>query len=336
MQSFRNVLQSGIVKDGFTTLWHSGEPLVVGVEFYRDILDSVNSLNTAGYNIKFMFQTNGTLIDESWCRFIKGYPQVRIGVSIDGPEFLHDSNRVGRNGKGSFSATYRGIKLLQEYGIPFSALPVITDLTLNHPEEFVHFFSSNDITTLCLNFEEVKGVNQSSSLDYAPAANRFYDFISAVYRLTKGTPIKVREFKRINSLLRTPAAVNKNKLAFPFAMISVDIHGNFSTFSPELLEDSSTTYGNFHLGNVHHDMIASLVDSPKYQSIQRDIIAGIAKCKEKCDYYLLCGGGSPVNKLHENGTFDSAETISCNFRIKQVANVIISDSITGSPRSPES
>ena len=77
------------------------------------------------------------------------------------------------------------------------------------------------------------------------------------------------------------------------------------------------------LGNVQTDSLESVIATEKFQRIQRDMAAGVARCRESCDYFGLCGGGAGSNKYWENGSFNSTETQACRYRVKLVADVVL-------------
>ena len=77
------------------------------------------------------------------------------------------------------------------------------------------------------------------------------------------------------------------------------------------------------MGNVLHDDLASIAESPRFQRICRDVDEGIAKCRAVCEYFGLCGGGSPSNKYFENGTFASTATLHCTLSKKAVIDVVL-------------
>jgi len=106
-------------------LWHGGEPFLAGLDFYRKALSFQDTQNTRGISITNGIQTNGTLLNEQWCEFFANH-NFHVGVSIDGPEDLHDRNRYGLGKRGSFRQMTRGLKLLQDYKIPFTAIVVVT------------------------------------------------------------------------------------------------------------------------------------------------------------------------------------------------------------------
>ena len=108
----------------------------------------------------------------------------------------------------------------------------------------------------------------------------------------------------------------------PFAILSMDHAGNLATFSPELLGQASAEYGDFIIGNVHNDAFAELPGHPMLARMTAEIQAGVAMCRRECAYFDLCGGGEPVNKLAENGSFASSATDHCRMTRMAVADLV--------------
>src|SRR5260370_33328840 len=102
----------------FTILWHGGEPTTVPIDFYEFSFNILQRLAPVGVLIRNQFSTNGILLNQSWCELIKRW-NVTMRVSIDGPQWLHDSTRVDRSGRGTFDKVMHGIQTLKENGIPF-------------------------------------------------------------------------------------------------------------------------------------------------------------------------------------------------------------------------
>jgi uncharacterized protein len=94
-------------------------------------------------------------------------------------------------------------------------------------------------------------------------------------------------------------------------MINVDSHGNVSSFSPELLGLRNADYADFLLGNINTHSLAQIYETCLASALFRDIEAGVAACSASCPYFSVCGGGAPVNKLFENGSFTGTETSYC-------------------------
>ncbi len=121
--------------------WHGGEPLLRGLDFYKQALEFQKKY-AAGRNIDNCIQTNGLLLNDEWCRFLKEN-NFLVGISIDGPEHIHDKYRLERGGRaGSFARVMYAIGLLQKYDIPFNTLSVVSDYSVRFPEEIYGFFKS--------------------------------------------------------------------------------------------------------------------------------------------------------------------------------------------------
>ena len=124
-------------------------------------------------------------------------------------------------------------------------------------------------------------------------------------------------------IFRPDAAALGNEQVEPFGMVNVDCRGNVSTFSPELLGLEDARYANFIVGNVHDDSFADMAASPALQAMSRDIAAGNAMCERECGYWSVCGGGSPINKLSENGSFASSATTFCELVHKVPTDLVL-------------
>jgi uncharacterized protein len=112
----------------------------------------------------------------------------------------------------------------------------------------------------------------------------------------------------------------------------MDWAGNISTFSPELLGLKNRVYEDFLLGNINHDKLVELPQRPNFARMLADIRAGVEMCRERCEYFSVCGGGEPVNKLAENGSFASTETTYCRLT-KMRATDLVLDAIERAPLS---
>lgn len=121
-------------------MWHGGEAMMPGLDFYRRVVELQNHY-AGGRRIDNSIQTNGTLLTDEWCRFLKENGWL-VGVSIDGPKDVHDRFRTDASGRGSFDRVMEGIHLMQAHGVEWNALAVVNSLNVGRPEEFYDFFKS--------------------------------------------------------------------------------------------------------------------------------------------------------------------------------------------------
>lgn len=118
--------------------WHGGEATFRPIEFYRKAME-LQQKYAGGRRIVNTLQTNGTLLTDEWCIFLRENDWL-VGVSIDGPEEFHNEYRRTASGKASFMNVMRGIKLLQRHGVEWNALAVVNDYNADYPVEFYRFF----------------------------------------------------------------------------------------------------------------------------------------------------------------------------------------------------
>lgn len=326
--ALQRVLESPYVGGDFTLLWHAGEPLTLPIAFYDEAGERIRRAQEcwAGgpLQIRQSVQTNAMVINEAWCDCLERN-QIHVGVSLDGPAFLHDRHRRTRTGLGSHAATMRGIASLQRRGIPFQVICVLTEEALHHPEEMFHFFLDHGIQDVGFNMEETEGENTASSLGRPNAEALYMRFMQTFWDLCQQHPsqLRVREFEELCYLVQSDSRVDRTDMNNPFAIVNVDCRGNISTFDPELLAVHTEEYGDFVLGHVQRDSLVSIADTEKFQLIERDLRAGVQRCRAECSYFGICGGGAGSNKYWEHRSFDSTETQACRYRIKLTSDVVL-------------
>ncbi len=323
---FSQVFASGWVQNCLSVVWHAGEPMVLPIAFYRDAFAMIESLRPRDLSVVHSFQTNGTLIDEAWCAFF-AEAKVNLGVSIDGPRHLHDRNRVTRSGRGTFDRAIAGIRLLRRREVPFHVISVLSSASMSSPQEMFDFYVAEGIEQVCFNVEESEGDHVSESFSDSGAEAAYYRFLSEFWRLAAAAPGKItflREIEQaLQQVIRPKEAAFRNQLVEPFAITSMDWAGNVSTFSPELLGLKNPAYDDFVLGNINRDALVDLPRRPVFARMLADIMAGVAMCRDTCEYFSVCGGGEPVNKLAENGSFASTETTYCRLTKMRATDLVL-------------
>lgn len=118
--------------------WHGGEPLLRSVDFYEKALE-LQRKYANGKQIENCIQTNGTLLTPEWCKFLHKNKWL-VGLSIDGPQAMHDAYRQNRHGRPSHKRVMEAIRMMQLYGVEWNALAVVNNLNVKKPLEFYNFF----------------------------------------------------------------------------------------------------------------------------------------------------------------------------------------------------
>lgn len=302
-------------------IWHAGEPLVLPVRWYERA-HRILSEGAGADRLQFGFQTNGTLIDRPWVDFFQSDPSIQVGISIDGPAFIHDARRKSRRGEGTHERVMRGVRRLRDGGIPFHCIAVVTDAALDHPDEFFEFFAELGATALGLNPEELEGANLGSSMSGLAQEARYRRFLRRLTELHLRHPsFQVREFARVEAQVErsgpstSSASLAGNRMTIPWRLISFDWQGNVHTFAPELLGVGLPGVGPA-LGNVHRQRLEDIAHTSGFERLRNQIERGRRRCSETCAYYPFCGGGSPANKWFEHQSLEVAETVHCRLAIQ--------------------
>lgn len=137
-------LSNSATYDSFCFIWHGGEPMLMGIDFYERVIQAQqNWLNNKSFINTF--QSNCTLIDDNWISFLKKY-KIRVSTSLDGDKELHDINRL-KNGKGTFQETIKNIFRLREERLLAGVVTVLSKTNITYIDRIITYFSTNNIST---------------------------------------------------------------------------------------------------------------------------------------------------------------------------------------------
>ncbi len=120
--------------------WQGGEPTLLGIEFFQKVVDLQKKHCPRGKRALNSLQTNGLLIDQRWCEFLRAN-RFLVGLSIDGPKVLHDTYRRTKGRQPTFDRVIAAARLLKEHGVEFSTLTVINRVNARRPLDVYRFLS---------------------------------------------------------------------------------------------------------------------------------------------------------------------------------------------------
>ena len=227
------------------------------------------------------FQTNATLVVPEWCHYFVE-TNARVGVSIDGPQSIHDANRKLRSGKGSFDGAMRGVRQLREHKIELNGLAVLTPVSLKQPEAIFEFFVQEGFANVGFNIEETEGEHRQSRLPRRPETRElFMRFMERFLELNMahGNPVTVREAKAVMYYLMmrssSPDYAPDEPEMEAGRIITISRSGEIFTWSPELASGVNDDELHFSLGNVFDvSSVDEAMDGAKACAIQAEIDRG--------------------------------------------------------------
>lgn len=120
--------------------FQGGEPTLLGVDFFRRVV-KFQKKHAKGKYIHTALQTNGTLLDDEWGQFL-AENKFLVGLSIDGPEEVHNANRVDKKGRDTYKDVMRGLHVLRKHSVEFNTLTCVNSVTVQHPVKIYKFLKS--------------------------------------------------------------------------------------------------------------------------------------------------------------------------------------------------
>lgn len=162
--------------------WQGGEPTLMGLSFFRSAVGFQEKYGQ-GKSVGNGLQTNGILINQEWANFLAKY-QFLVGLSLDGPEHIHDRYRFAKNGKGTWKKVNDRVKLLLDSGVATNALTVVNDYSVNFPEEIYNYHKDLGLNYMqfipCV---ETDAANGGSAAPFSVSAEKYGEFLIKIFDL---------------------------------------------------------------------------------------------------------------------------------------------------------
>lgn len=279
--------------------FHGGEPLLIGHELLEKGFQIVNKYP----NTIISIQTNGTLVDDCFISIFKKY-NVQIGVSLDGPKYMHDKYRKSIGGCGTFDKVFTNIKKMMDNGVVVGALATVTDETLKSPEDFYNFFADYNLPfsfNPCFTDPNLpSSYNVLNMNDYIIFYKKMFDLW--IQDNTNNLPIAC--FERIMSSMAVKKQIWMEVCSFipdcSRTTVAVDTSGDFYRCLHYCM-DKKNRIG--HLGNAALNMSLNECEISKRWDYLKT-----HDCQD-CEIQDYCCGGCPYTAEVENGTvFSKANT----------------------------
>ena len=249
---FDKLFWSRYVDAALNVSWHSGEPLVLKPAYYRDamnvILEIAEQTRSGDFDVRFDIQSNGTLINDEWCRLFTDFgDRFAIGISCDGPAFLHDRQRRGWSGKPTHHLTEAGMKRLCDNGITFDVTAVVSPESLDYPVEFIEYFAdySGNIREFHFNLHDEFFIDRNDAGKIERYAKKYEAFLRALLARIgedhEGRLPRIRNFSSFYSMLFVREgerpSYDARSMSRPFKTLSIETNGDVTTFYAGLTLD---------------------------------------------------------------------------------------------------
>jgi len=265
-------------------IWHGGEPLLAGLDFYNKALEIQHKWEKKGRKIVNFIQTNGTLVTAEWIRFFVDN-NFFVGISLDGPKEYHDHFRRYPKGGGSHDDVMRSINLLQETEIFNGIICGVSSINYRFPVELFNFFVSNDIKKLKFSrIREIGHCGDASSQVISP--KQYYDFMISVFDCWLRLDDPEVEIRDIQSVVNLILGGHIRECIY---MGQCDQFATVYADGSIYCCDSFPRVENFCFGSVF-DEPKKIASNTNLRYFQKLLELRKKHCKS-CEWYFVCKGG---------------------------------------------
>jgi uncharacterized protein len=289
VQQYIEAQPHGMTEVGFA--WQGGEPTLMGLDFFRRVVELQKKHAREGQRVSNALQTNGMLLDDAWCTFLRD-ENFLVGISIDGPEELHDRYRRDLEGRGTFARVMRGLEAVKRNKVEFNALTVVQSDNGDHGARVYRFLKEVGANFMqFIPIVEHQGSGKISDRTVGP--EQWGRFLNAVWDEWLDHDVGTVFVQHFDTMLGItmgyPSTLCVHARTCGRAL-AVEHNGDLYScdhfVSPEHL-----------LGNLTKERLAVLVDGPQQQRFGQDKLDTLPRYCRECNYVKQCYGGCPAHRI---------------------------------------
>ncbi len=290
--------------------FQGGEPTLLGLDFFRRVVELQRQLAAPGIRIHNSLQTNGLLLDDAWCSFLEEN-RFLVGLSLDGPGELHDSFRRDTSGRGTFDRVMESLERLTGHGVEFNVLCCVHRKNADQPQRVYRFFRKAGVRFLQFipivdfdeeSLEETGGDQWPDELanPWTVLPEQYGRFLCGVFDLWIRDDVGrifVRDFDQaLAAWLGRPPDLC---VYAPECGRALVLEHNGDLYSCDHFVDEA-----HRLGNIHQRPIAELANLPQQVSFGQRKQSDLPSECRRCQVRFACNGGCPKDRLvpSANGT----------------------------------
>jgi uncharacterized protein len=279
--------------DGFTFYsyphsvfaWQGGEPTLAGPAFFEKAVELQQRCGRPGQSVSNALQTNAMLLDERWCRLFRQYSFL-LGVSLDGPEDLHDKYRYNKQGKPTWKRVMQSIELLQREKVEFNILCVLSKANVGRPAELYRFFRGLGVQHIqYIPLAEFDGLGQP--LPFTITAEEYGRFLCETFDLWWPDRRKVR-IRFFDNIAEAVAGMKPGNCTLHETCDSyVVVEYNGDVYPCDFFVERS-----WRLGNINVDSFTEIARRQQRYRFAAKKTVPHPEC-QVCEYQSICHGGCP-------------------------------------------
>ncbi len=293
-ETIRQVMQQS--GDSVSLAWQGGEPTLMGLEFFRRAIELEQKYGH-GQMTGNGLQTNGVLLDREWAKFLKQYEWL-VGISLDGPAFIHDHFRLDNGAKGTHQRVEDHAKMLLDEGVAANAMCCVTSHSVKYPEELYNYFKTLGLTYMqFIPIVETDRDDPSKAAAFSVSAKDYGQFLNKLFDLwladfKDGRPAtSIRHFESVFYNYVGMQAPECTMMKECGTYVVIEHNGN--VYSCDFFVEPK-----WKLGNVMYDQLVNMLNSKK------QTLFGMAKAQlprecRQCRWITKCYGGCTKDRIKD-------------------------------------
>ena len=282
-----------------TFAFQGGEPTLAGPDFFRKLVEFEQRYGRNGQSVSNSMQTNGVLLNDRWCELFREFHWL-IGISIDGPEAVHDRYRPNKQGAGTWRKVMAGVECLRKHRVEFNALCVLSQANVGKARELYRVFRSLAIDYIqYIPLAEFDGLGRPQEFSITP--EQYGRFLCETFDLwwPERRKVRIRYFDNLAEALagQKPGSCTLHETCDSYVVVE---------FNGDVYPCDFFVEKEWKLGNINVDSWPEIARRQgRYQFAAKKTIAH-PEC-QICEFQSICHGGCPKHRHDPRGSFDDLD-----------------------------
>ncbi len=279
--------------------FQGGEPTLAGLPFFRKLVQLQKERGRDGHNVSNALQTNGMLIDDEWCELFREYNWL-IGLSMDGPEPVHDLYRFNKAGHSTWRRVMQSLELMRKKKVEFNVLCVLSQANVHQPKEIYRFFKGLGIDNIqYIPLSEFD--SEGKPLPFTVSAEEYGRFLCETFDLwwPDRRKMRIRFFDNIAEAIagQKPGSCTMHETCDSYVVVEY----NGDIYPCDFFVESG-----WKLGNVNVDSWSEVARKQRRYSFAKNKTLAHPEC-QVCEYQAICHGGCPKSRHAPNRRFEDLD-----------------------------
>ncbi len=287
--------------------FQGGEPTLAGLPYFRALVELQKRHGRPGQSVSNSIQTNGILLTREWCQLFRDY-EFLVGLSLDGPQDVHDRYRVNKSGHGTWDAVMDAVSLLQRERVEFNVLSVVSQANVQRALETYQFFRGLGVDNLQF-IPLVEFHPNGEPEPYTITGDEYGRFLCELFEAwwPERRTVRIRYFDNIAEALAgiKPGTCTMHDSCDSYAVVEY----NGDVYPCDFFVEQS-----WRLGNIHADSWGEIARRRRRYDFAAKKTLLHPECAA-CQFQSICKGGCPNTRQAPRGEFGDLDWLCAGYKM---------------------